>query len=421
VSGLNGHSADVTFDLLGPLPLADGKLCQQVGAQQWSRPQVHVASTTAVTVTGDGVATGGALTAGQAGCFALRTRVATVDATPAVVRTAPLAVLAVLDTTVTRVDEQPAVAAAGHPGDLTGQLRVTGTHGLHGTVRALLVGPVRPADGNCDPDAAAWAKAQRHNLPAEARALESTATSVTGAGGYDYRFAAPEGAGCYRLRPAVTLTDSTGDTLTVASADDRAAYVLDPSVSATVRQTWAVSPAAVPVDVEVDGLYGLAAHVHLAMYRTPPDPAGCEQASFTAATPAGTGPDAEVPARPGPVSVTAESGPTRQLGCYAVVPELSVDAAPAVRIAGPVGAPGATLIAGADPAQHLPRASGAGDGGTSLAFLIALTVLGGLLVLVAARVVFVAWRERDGPPGVSWETFRGDTFTLPDQELPSDP
>jgi hypothetical protein len=420
LTGLNGHSADVTFDLLGPLPMADRTLCSGVAARDWTKPDVHIATTSAVTVSGDGPVTGGALTAGQPGCYALRTKVATVDASPAVVKTAPLTVVAVLDTTVTRTDDQPAVASARQPATLTGGVRVVGTHGLRGTVRAVLAGPIRPADGNCTADAPAWAKAARHTVATEVHSLDSTATSVVAAGGYEYRFPAPTADGCYRVHPALTLTAAGGDTLTV-SADDRAAYVLDPTVSAAVRQTWAVSPAPVPVDVEVDGLYGLAAHVRLAMYRTPADPAGCGQASFTEAARAGDGPDAAVPARPGPVSVAAETGPTPEQGCYAVVPELTVDAAPTVRIAGPLGAPGSTLIAGADPTQHRPTASGGGGGSTPLSFVIALGVLAGLLVAVAARVAFVAWREREGPPGVAWDAFRGEVLHLPDQELPSDP
>lgn len=422
ISGLNGHSADVTFDLLGPLPLTDRTLCADVAAKEWTSGNVHAATTSSITVNGDGTAPGGALTPTTAGCYALRTSLSTVDAAPAVTKTAPLAVVAALDTAVTRADTQPAVfaGAAGGAGKLTGVVRVTDTHGLTGTVSITLTGPIRPADGDCGPDAKGWTRAARHVLRAAVRSTDSTTTRVTQAGGYDYSVPAPETVGCYRARPAVALSGPGGDTLTVAATDDRPAYVLAPTLSASVEQTWAVSPATVPVQVQVDGLFGLPAHVRAAMYVAAADPAGCAVASFAGATRAASGPAAEVPGRPGAITVSVESGATPKVGCYSVVPELTLDADPRVRVAGTIGASGATLIAGVDPDRTVRARAQSGGSGTSLAFLVSMGVLAGLILAVIARVGYVAWRDRNDPVEEQWSVLGdGDPLDLGGGELPS--
>ena len=424
VRGLNGHAADVTFDLLGPEPIKDGKLCAGIADSTWKGADVHVATTSSATRTGDGTATGGALTAGAAGCYGLRTTVSTVDATPAVVKVAPIVVVAVVDTTVNRADDQPAVTSARAPGSLTGRLQVGNMHGLAATVQVTFTGPIRPADGDCGPDAAGWAKAAHRTAAATVQPANGPGGSagagraITADGSYDYGVPAPSAAGCYRTQPALVLTAPGGDRLTLATGDYRPTFVLDPAVSATVQRTWSVTPDAVPVSVQVDGLYGLAAHVHVAMYVTAANPEGCAQASFTTATRAGDGPDVDLPARPGIVSVTAESGPTTKQGCYTAVPELVLAANPRLRVSAPVGAPGTTLIAGIVPGRRVGPAAQHGDSGTPLGFVVASCVLAGLLLLATVRVLFLAWRDRDESAG--WTAPRDvDRLGLADEELPS--
>jgi hypothetical protein len=151
------------------------------------------------------------------------------------------------------------------------------------------------------------------------------------------------------------------------------------------------------VHVSVDGLYGLAAHVRTAMYVVPPDPAGCGQATFTSARPAGKGPAAAVPTAHGLVSVEVKSGPTPSVGCYAVVPEVSLDADPNVTVAGQLGSAGSTLIAGVDPDRQTHARAGYSGDDTDLSFVIAMAGLGAALLVIAARVGFVAYRGRFGP------------------------
>jgi hypothetical protein len=406
VSGLNGHSADVDFDLRGPLPLHDRTLCAGIAPSSWNASAVHVASTSSVPTTGDGAVRGGALTPTRTGCYAVKVTVATTDATPAVVRTAPLTVVGVLDTAIRPGDQQPAIATPNSAKTFGGTLAVSHTHGLTGGVLTTLLGPIRPQDGDCTADAPGWAKAPRHSVPARVRPEQGRGSAVTHAGTYRYTVAAPTAEGCYRLRPQLSLTGPNGARLLVAPDSDRPAYVLHPTVSATVARTWAVSPEAVPVQVEVDGLYGLAAQVHVSMYVAPAVPAGCAHASFAAATPAGNGPDVAVPARPGIVSVAAQSGPTPHQGCYAVVPEVVLAADPHVRIAGDVGAPGSTLIAGVDPNKHIGSGASHGDSGTPLEFVLAMCALGAILAIVVIRVAFAAWRSRDEPSDATWQPLR---------------
>ncbi len=419
VSGLNGHTADVTFDLLGPQPLKDGALCGGIAGTAWQ--DVHIATTSSATVTGDSTATGGSLEAGEAGCYALRTTVATVDATPAAVKVARLVVVAVVDTTVTRADAQPAVTTSRGASRIAGELQVANLHGLHATVGVTFTGPIRPADGDCGDDAPGWPKAAHRTVPATVQATDGPSGSrgsIVGAGRYGYSVAAPNAVGCYRARPALVLTGTNGDRLTLATADTRPTYVLDPTISAAVQRTWAVTPDTVPVSVEVDGLFGLAAHVHVAMYVTAANPAGCDGASFASAAPAGDGPDVDLPARPGVVNVVAESGPTTKQGCYTAVPELVLAANPRVRIAASIGAPDSTVVAGVDPDRHIAPAAQHGDSGTPLGFVVAGSVLGGLLALAIVRVGFVAWRDRDESAG--WTAPRDvDRLGLTDDELPS--
>jgi len=416
VRGLNGHAADVTFDLLGPRPLKDGRQCAGIDASAWKG--MNVATTSNTTVTGDGPVTGGSLTPGAAGCYALRTTVATVDATPAAVKVAPLVVVTVVDTTLSRADDQPAVTTPRTAGPITGQLNVGNLHGLHGTVQVSFTGPIDPADGDCGPDAPGWSKAPHHSSAATVQAVDGRSAKVTADGRYEYSVPAPSAVGCYHAQPALVLTDADGQRLTLATSDSRDAYVLDPSISAAVRQTWSVTPDPVPVSVEVSGLFGLAAHVHVAMYSAAANEGGCAQASFSSATHAGDGPDVDLPARPGIVSVLAESGPTTKQGCYAVVPELVLTANPRVRVSAPVGGPDTTLIAGIDPDTRIRPTAQHGDPGTPLGFVIAGCVLAGLLALAIVRVGFVAWRDRDESAG--WTAPRDvDRLGLTDDELPS--
>jgi len=185
-----------------------------------------------------------------------------------------------------------------------------------------------------------------------------------------------------------------------------------------VQRTWAVTPDTVPVSVEVDGLFGLAAHVHVAMYVAPASQDGCAQASYASAKRVGAGPDVDLPAKPGVVTVTAESGPTTKQGCYTAVPELVLTANPRVRVTAPLGTPDTTLIAGVDPGRRIGPAAQHGDSGTPLAFVVAGCVLAGLLGLAIVRVAFVAWRDRDESAG--WTASRDvDRLGLTDDELPS--
>jgi hypothetical protein len=174
--------------------------------------------------------------------------------------------------------------------------------------------------------------------------------------------------------------------------------------------------------VQVDGLYGLAAHVSTAMYLTSPPPAGCAQAKFAGAPEVGTGPSVDVPAQPGPVTIAVQSGPTPKLGCYAVVPVVTLDADPHVRIAGAPGPDAATLIAGVDPNQSVKQRAKNDGSGTSLGFLVAMGVLGLALIVVLARVGYLAWRERNGSPEEGWSGLReGDPFELTGGVNPTDP
>jgi hypothetical protein len=67
-----------------------------------------------------------------------------------------------------------------------------------------------------------------------------------------------------------------------------------------------------------------------------------------------------------------------------------------------------------DPEHPVSTAARIGGTGTPWAFLLALSVLGGLVALVAARVAFAAWRGRDEPEDAVWHP-----LGPPDEELPS--
>jgi hypothetical protein len=406
ITGLNGHTATVSFTLLGPRPLADRTLC----GDTWSARNSPAVATTSVTVTGDGRARGGSLTATTAGCYALQVRVATVDATPPAARSAPPVVLAALDTAVAGADDRPAVFAAhGAKPRLTGTVQVTHDHRVSTDVQLTVTGPVNPKDGDCRGHAAAWRRAPTETVAADTRSTPGSADGST----LRYSAPAPDEVGCYRVRPAVVLR-ADGNRLRVPADQQRPAYVLDPTVTAAVRQTWSVTPDPVPVQVDVAGLYGLPAHVRTVMYRTAPDPAGCTRATFRGTTQAATGPAATVPTRPGIVTVTLRSGPTPRVGCYAVVPELTVDAAPQVRVTGPLGSDQARLIAGVDPDEHLRPAAAHRTTGTGVAFLVAITALATVLLAVTARIGLIAYRSRGESAGESQ-----NLLDLGDGELPS--
>jgi hypothetical protein len=257
-------------------------------------------------------------------------------------------------------------------------------------------------------------------VPADVRAGPSAATTIDRDGTFRYSVAAPTAVGCYRAQPELTLVGAGGDTLPLPTEASRPVYRLHPTLTAEVERTWAVSPAAVPVRVSVDGLFGLAAHVRTTMYAAAADPGGCARATFADAARTATGPAAAIPATPGMVSVAVNSGPTPKVGCYAVVPELTIDAAPSVRVAGAVGVPGSTLIAGIDPNQGTKRPAQRGATGNSVAFVVTMCVVGGLMLAVAARVGLLAWRERNGPLDDPWAGWREpDPLGLTDDGIPS--
>ncbi len=409
VTGLNGHSADVSFNLLGPLPLAKGTLCGSIPASRWSDKNIRIAATTSATITGDVTAEGGELTAGEDGCYAVQTTLTTADATPAVTRKAPPAVVAVLTTSITTGDPVPAVFAAGKTSSdqLTGTSHVGDTYGLSAEIKVVLTGPIAPANGDCAPEAPAWRRAARQSVVAKvgnSGDRTPTAPSVKGAGSYTYAVPPPDQVGCYHAHPVLVVSSADGATLSVAAETETPVYVLHPTVTAEVEQTWSVTPQPVPVQVSVDGLFGLAAHVRTNMYVKPADPGGCDRVAFAGATRAAAGPAAAVPAAPGTVTVQVKSGPTPKVGCYAVVPEVTIDANPQVIVAGALGTAGSTLIAGVDPNQPGRAAAQHTRSGTGVAFVVAMTVLAALILAVVLRVGFVAWRDRLEPAGESWFT-----------------
>jgi hypothetical protein len=396
VAGLNGHSADVRFELLGPLPLQGSKLCRDLPASRWSASGVQVADSSSVPVKGDGPVHGDALTPAEAGCYAVRDTVTTVDATPAVTRHAAPDPVTALAVDATTDDTAPAVLSpSGSARTLTGAVSIGSTYGLRATLSLTVTGPIQPADGDCGATAPAWRKASTHSVATKL----AEAAGVNGSGTYRYSASAPGAVGCYRARPSLMLTDGSGSSLTVpVGTSNRPVFVVHPTVTATVRQTWAISPAPVPVQVSVDGLYGLPAHVRTRMYVRPADPNGCDRVDFSDARAEAAGPSAEVPATAGVVTVDLQSGPTPKLGCYAVVPEVSVDANPTVTATGAVGSSGSTLIAGVDPNRHPTTSSGREHTGGNVALIVTAGCVIAVLLAVVGRVGLLAWRERETDP-----------------------
>ena len=311
------------------------------------------------------------------GCYLVTANAQTLDATPAATASAPPDIITVMDTSAA-VDPNDIVSV---PGQLRPVVTVSHSYGRLVTVRTQLIGPAQPASGNCA--AVDWSTVPRTAV---------SDVSRTGDGRVAISTQARTG-GCYRLAGTVTVAVNDADTveLPVVVPAKQMDLILAPQVHDVVaEQVWSLSPAPVPVQVRIAGTYGQAGSVRIRMLWTPADPLGCGHADYRAATVVALGEAAEFS---GDGVVTATSGATPRLGCYSVVPVVSIRANPSISSSGTPGAIGSTVIAGFDlNAIAAPLEPPRRDSVSVAPLLVAVV---SFVVLAAASVVVVAFASQD--------------------------
>jgi len=379
LSGMFGHSGQVSFTILGPLKFDAEKLCAGYNPKSFDG-KAPTAAKSNLNVVGDSLLTGGNWQPSSVGCYLLQSVVVTSDATPQATARGPQKIITVLDTAAAAT---PKHVVLGPGGAVTETVAVTNAYQRPGTVSSRLLGPLAPGSGDCR--TVDWAKA---------KAIAVAATSTKGDGTYTVSTAGLSKVGCYQLQSALQLDVYSGSTARVPLTSTAAGgvfYVLSPTVSASADQTSVVSPAKVHTTVTVLDTFGQPGHVSVQMLVVASNEFGCRNASFAQASVAGSG--APV-ATTGDGTVTATSGPTSKLGCYALVPKLVMDDNPGVTVTGTPSTDN-VVLAGVGIAPPAPRAKPS-TGHSLLGTYLTLTVA--LLVLMAVSFAvfrYVLYRYRE--------------------------
>jgi hypothetical protein len=326
VTGMRGHGGQASVDVTGPAPLRGSGLCTDIAA---SAPTSLAFSSPTLDVRGDGPVDAGSWTPDRPGCYSIVARITTTDAVPEATARSARTTVTVLDTVSSFTARQDVIG----PGSFRGRITLDRAHSLSGTATLSVRGPATPASGDCA--GVDWSSQPTRQV--------ATAT-VDGDHGYGVTTDELTTPGCYQVSGTVSLAlpGGTQAQVPVAVAGGRIVYVLQPALAITADRTWAETPGAVPTHVVVSGTYGQRGSVRIAMLRAPVGPDGCAGVSFAGAQPTSLGPAARFS---GDGAVAVESGATPQSGCYALVPQLSMTADPAVTAVGHADAD-AVIVAG---------------------------------------------------------------------------
>jgi hypothetical protein len=388
ITGLHGHSANVSFTIYGPLALTAKQAC--VAAKFTAKSPV-AAGTAPVTVTGDQTLKASSWAPTATGCYVVRATLTTTNANPAATAESslsdPAAIVEVINPVAALSPAQNVVGA----GPQQASINLSGTHDNAGTVAATLVGPVSPGtDGSCN-------GVTFDHAPTAA----SATVAVSADGNQTLKSTQLARAGCYFWKGTLTLNLGGGPSGAVQvpiQAPSNGILLLTPTVDLAIDQSSTASPAAVSSTVTVTGLSGQAAHVALEMHYTPAGAYGCRDASWDGTSVSQTGPSTVIAAPDGVTSVVASTGQLRSLGCWYPVAVLTVDANPAIAVRTGLSDSDAVISAAVDLSTSQTIVSGPTRHGSSwLPVFIAGGVVAGLEIILSVVVLLIARRSAKRP------------------------
>jgi len=316
VTGMNSHSGTATFTMVGPLPINPNTFCSSVTPEAFAG--APVASTAKVDFTGDADVNAPAQRVNTAGCYAALVSVVTTNATPmATAISPPSAPVTVVDTTAVLTVSNNGVAGGGAP--LEAAVTVRNSHGIPARLTLSTLGPVTPTRSPASCADAAWATAARTTAPAP--------TLISGDGVYKAAgdvnpVGATSARGCYQLSGVLDLIVPGGTISVPVASPNAVAAVLAPGLAVKQVVTGVNSPAPTTADVTVVGTYGYKAQVFLDLHYSPVNATGssCVGLDWSKTTVAST------PAVPTEIvtdgTYRVASGPTAQIGCYAMAPRV---------------------------------------------------------------------------------------------------
>jgi len=315
VTGMNSHSGTATFTLVGPLPIDPNTFCSSVTPGAFAG--APVASTAKVDFTGDADVNAPAQRVNTAGCYAALVSVVTTNATPmATAMAPPSAPVTVVDTTAVLTVSNNGVAGGGAP--LEAAVTVRNSHGIPARLTLSTLGPVTPTRSPASCADAAWATAARTTAPSP--------TLISGDGVYKAAgdvnpVGATSARGCYQLSGVLDLIVPGGTISVPVASANAVAAVLAPGLAVKQVVTGVNSPAPTTADVTVVGTYGYKAQVFLDLHYSPVNATGsCVGLDWSKTTVAST------PAVPTEIvtdgTYRVASGPTAQIGCYAMAPRV---------------------------------------------------------------------------------------------------
>ncbi len=392
ITGMHGHSANVTFTIYGPLKPPASGACTEA---KFKDSSPVAASTTGVTTTGDQTLHAGSWAPTEVGCYLVRAALATTDATPAASAdsgfTDPLATVAVVDLSATLSATQTLAGA----GPLAAKLTIAGAIAATGSITGALSGPVRPGDdGSCAgvdfakaPSVAVTATkpGQDGSDPAASQANLVTGKDVSQ-------------AGCYQWHATVALTVGPGSTGIVSVPADVATgpvLLLAPTIRLASSEISTTKPNPVSATVTVTGLYQQAAHVSLQMHYAAASLQGCRDAEWGDTAVAASGPPTELPTTDGVLTSSVSTGELKTMGCWLPVAVLTVDDNPSIKVLTPITDVRQAILAGVDPhAKPLTISGGAVHTASWKRIVVAAGSLAALELVVVASAVLLAWRSR---------------------------
>ncbi len=190
---MSGHAGIATFVIYGPLAPAAGSSCAAISVTDWG--SAPVANTSTLTISGDKTSSGSPFTTTAAGCYTVRTSVATTNATPNATSTSGYSAAITVIATTVHVTIDNAVVGTG---PINAHVTVADSGGAAATITGTVLGPVLPAytshDGCASID---WTGAPH--------AVTVANVVAAGDGVYPVTSSPTSAPGCYQLRGSASV------------------------------------------------------------------------------------------------------------------------------------------------------------------------------------------------------------------------